>query len=181
MPVDTRLTYDDYCLLPSDGKRYEVIEGDLYVSPSPGRQHQLVLANLAYYLMGFVKAHSIGTVYFAPFDVVFSQHDVVEPDLLYVSRDRLSVITGKNIQGAPDLAVEVLSESTARLDRTTKLKLYSRFGVQEYWIIDPEDPSVEIYRRNEAGLDPAGALQKTDVLTSPLFPGFSLPVQKLVE
>ena len=181
MPVDTRLTYDDYCLLPSDGKRYEIIEGELYVSPSPGRRHQRIIINLILHLGGFVKNHSLGDAYVAPFDVVFSQHDVVEPDVIYVSNAHLSLITEKNIQGAPDLAVEVLSDSTARLDRTTKLKLYSRFGVQEYWIVDPEGPSVEIYRRMEAGLDLAGTLQNMDSLTSPLFPGFSLPVRSLVE
>ena len=125
MLIDTRLNYEDYCLLPNNGKRYEIIDGELYVTPSPLARHQIVLANLLYYLIDFVKKQDLGTVYPAAFDVVFSAYDVVEPDILYVSKARASVVTEKNIQGAPDLVVEVLSESTAQIDRTTKLKLYA--------------------------------------------------------
>lgn len=181
MPIDTRLTYEDYCLLPNDGKRYEIIDGELYVTPSPRRSHQRVVTNLVYYLLEFVKTHALGEVYVAPFDVVFSRYDVVEPDILYVSSARRSVITEKNVQGAPDLAVEVLSESTADIDRTMKLKLYARFGVQEYWIIDPEECSAKVYRRSQEGLELAATLQANDSLTSPLFPSFSLPLRKLTE
>ncbi len=181
MPIDIRLTYEDYCLLPNDGKRYEIIDGELFVTPSPLRRHQLVLANLLYYLTDFVKKHDLGTVYPAPFDVVFSQFDVVEPDILYVSKARTSVVTEKNVQGAPDLVVEVLSESTAKIDRTTKLKLYARYGVAEYWVIDPVVYSVEIYRLLPGGYDLAAQLDSTQSLISPLFPGFALPLTRLGE
>lgn len=181
MPVDIRLTYEDYCLLPNDGKRYEIIDGELLVTPSPRRPHQKVAGNLFYYLTDFVKNHKLGEVYVAPFDVVFSRHDVVEPDILFVSNARAAVLTDKNVQGAPDLAVEVLSESTAEIDRTTKLKLYARFGVEEYWIVDPEGPAVEIYRRQETGLEFVSGLRPKDSLSSPLFPDFSLPLTKLLE
>ena len=181
MPIDTRLTYEDYCLLPNDGKRYEIIDGELLVTPSPRRAHQKVVGNLFYYLTDFAKENQLGEVYVAPFDVVFSRYDVVEPDILYVSSARRSVITEKNVQGAPDLAVEVLSESTADIDRNTKLKLYARFGVKEYWIIDPEECSAEVYRRSEEGLELAATLQADDSLTSPLFPIFSVPLRKLTE
>lgn len=181
MPVDVRLTYEDYCLLPDDGKRYEIIDGELFMSPSPGTPHQLVLGNLLYYLTDFVKRHDLGRVFVAPFDVVFSRHDVVEPDILYISDQRSSVLTEKNVQGAPDLVVEVRSESTADIDRGAKLKLYARFGVTEYWIVDPEGPTVEIYRRQEAGFELAGRLDPKDALASPLFPGFSLPLVHLLE
>ena len=181
MPIDVRLTYEDYCLLPNDGKRYEIIDGELLVTPSPRRAHQKVVGNLFYYLTKCAKENELGEAYVAPFDVVFSRYDVVEPDILYVSSARRSVITEKNVQGAPDLAVEVLSESTAEIDRTTKLKLYARFGVQEYWIIDPEQCSAEVYRRSREGFELAARLQATDSLTSPLFPDFSLPLRKLTE
>ena len=181
MPVETRLTYEDYCLLPNDGKRYEIIDGELFVTPSPFRPHQHVVTNLTYYLVGFVKKAGLGTVYAAPFDVVFSQHSVVEPDILYVSKGRAEVLTERNVQGAPDLVVEVLSPGRVRADRTFKLKLYARYGVQEYWIIDPEGPSAEIYRRRKEGLDLAAKLSARDSLSSPLFPGFSLVLQRLVE
>ena len=181
MPVDTRLTYEDYCLLPNDGKRYEIIDGELFVSPSPARAHQTFVTNLVYYLVQFVKSRALGTIYVAPFDVVFSQFDVVEPDLLYVSKERSGIITAKNVQGVPDLVVEVLSESTAQIDRTTKLKLYARFGVQEYWIIDPVAITAEIYRNSTEGLDLVHRLTRADSISSPLFSGLTLPLEQLAE
>ncbi len=181
MPVDIRLTYDDYCLLPNDGKRYEIIDGELFVTPSPRRSHQKVVGNLYYYLTHYIKTQQLGEVYVAPFDVVFSRFDVVEPDILYISAARASVLTDKNVQGAPDLVVEVLSETTAEVDRTTKLKLYARFGVQEYWIIDPEGPSAEVYGRKGRLFELITKLGADGNLASPLFPGFSLPVRKLLE
>lgn len=181
MPVDIRLTYEDYCLLPNDGKRYEIIDGELFVTPSPNFLHQIVVTRLIFYLSAYLVEHPLGQVIVSPFDVVFSQFDVVEPDILYVSHARSSVLTKKNVQGSPDLLVEVLSPSTAKIDRTTKLKLYARFGVEEYWIIDPESPSAEIYRRAKATLDLTAKLDAKDSLTSPLFPGFSLALPKLVE
>ena len=181
MPVDTRLTYDDFCLLPDDGKRREIIEGELFVTPSPLTPHQRASARLTIRLGHFVESHKLGEVFAAPFDVVFSDIDVVEPDLLYISNARAHVLTGKNVQGAPDLVVEILSESTARVDRSLKLKLYDKFGVQEYWIIDTDGPSAEIYRRGQAGLDLAARLSAADALTSPMFPGFSVPLRELTK
>jgi Uma2 family endonuclease len=181
MPVDIRLTYDDYCLLPNDGKRYEIIEGELFVTPAPNFLHQIIVTRLTRYLSAFVEDNQLGLVFVSPFDVVFSQFDVVEPDLLYVSKARSSVLTDKNVQGSPDLVIEVLSPSTSKIDRTTKLKLYARFGVEEYWIIDPEGPAAEIYRREKQSLELAAKLDAKDPLTSPLFPGFSLPLLRLVE
>jgi Uma2 family endonuclease len=181
MPVDIRLTYEDYCRLPNDGKRYEIIDGELFVAPSPFRTHQRAVTRLTSYLSAFVEENNLGEVFVAPFDVVFSRFDVVEPDVLYVSKDRLSVLTEKNVQGAPDLVVEVLSSSTADTDKTIKLKLYARYGVREYWIIDPEGPCAEIYRRQKKGFVLLRTLAASDSLTSPLFPGFSLPLKTLVE
>jgi Uma2 family endonuclease len=181
MPVDTRLTYDDFCLLPDDGKRREIIEGELLVTPSPQTPHQRAVGRLFIRLGFFVESHKSGEVFVGPFDVVFSEFDVVEPDILYISRAHAGILTNKNVQGAPDLVVEVLSENTSRVDRSVKLKLYGKFGVQEYWIIDPEGPSAEIYRRGEEGLTLVARLSAEDALTSPLFPGFSLPLRKLTE
>lgn len=175
MPVDTRLTYDDYCLLPDDGKRREIIEGELFVTPSPETAHQRAIGRLAVRLWQSIESQKSGEIFFAPFDVVFSEFDVVEPDLLFISNARAGVLTRKNVQGAPDLVVEVLSESTARVDRTVKLKLYGKFRVEEYWLIDPEGPSAEIYRRGEEGLELVAKLAAEDALASPIFPGFSMP------
>lgn len=165
MPVGTRLTYEDDCLLPNDGKRYEIIEGELFVTPSPQSLHQRAVTRLTRHLSGFVEENHLGEVFVAPFDVVFSRYDIIEPD----------------IQGAPDLLVEVLSPATADVDRTFKLKLYARFAVQEYWILDPAGPSAEIYRRDKPGLELAAKIGPGDSLASPLFPGFGLPLKKLVE
>lgn len=181
MPVDTRLTYEDYCLLPNDGKRYEIIDGELFVSPAPSLAHQRIITNLVYYLVDFVKKNRLGEVFAAPCDVVFSRFDVVEPDLLYVSKARAKILTAANVQGSPDLVVEVLSESTEKMDRTIKLKLYARFGVREYWMIDPAACSAEIYRAADGGLELARELTAQDNLDSPLFPGFALALKKLTE
>jgi len=181
MPVDTRLTYEDYCLLPDDGKRYEIIDGELYVTPSPVSAHQRVVTNLTYYLVEFTKRLGQGQVFVAPFDVVFSHYDVVEPDLIYISTERASVLTEKNVQGAPDLVVEVLSESTEGRDRTTKLKLYARYGVREYWMIDPATRTAEIYRTVPQGLELASTFGAARELTSPLLPGLRLTLAKVFE
>jgi len=181
MPIDIRLNYEDYCLLPNNGKRYEIIEGELFVTPSPLWRHQTVLANLLYYLTEFVKKHDLGEVRPAPLDVVLSPHDVVEPDILYISKARASVVTEKNIQGAPDLVVEILSESTAQIDRTTKLKLYARYGVGEYWVIDPLACSAEIYRLVPGGYELVAQLDSSQTLISPLFAGFTLSLSRLAE
>jgi Uma2 family endonuclease len=179
MPVDTRLTYDDYCRLPDNGRRYEIIDGELFVTPSPRRAHQKVVTQLSRVLGNFVEAGDCGEVYVAPFDVVFSLFDVVEPDILYVSKKRASVVTEENVQGAPDLVVEVLSASTAEIDRTTKLKLYARYGVQEYWLIDPERCTAEIYRREPQGFERVASLEASGSLTTPLLPGFSVTLREL--
>jgi Uma2 family endonuclease len=181
MPVDTRLTYDDFCLLPEDGKRREIIQGELFVTPAPRLLHQKIVTRLASALLTFAERKGLGQVFGAPVDIVFSDFDVVEPDIVYISKSRASVMTEKNVQGAPDLAVEVLSETTERIDRTTKLKLYGKFGVEEYWIIDPHGPAAEIYRRGQEGLALVAKLTAADALTSPLFPGFSLPLTRLTE
>jgi len=181
MPVDIRLNYDDLCLLPNDGKRYEIIDGELFVTPAPNFAHQRMVTRLTRHLSAFVEDNGLGEIFVSPFDVVFSEFDVVEPDILYISKARYSVVTEKNVQGAPDLVIEVLSQSTARIDRTTKLKLYARYGVKEYWIIDPNPPSAEIYRREKDSLELAVILAPGDPLTSLHLPGFSLPLRKLVE
>jgi Uma2 family endonuclease len=181
MPVDTRLTYDDFCLLPNDGKRYEIIEGKLFVTPATMSAHQRVVTRLTAALATFVDTQRLGEAFVSPFEVVLSFYDVVEPDIVFISKGRASRLTPKNLQGAPDLVIEVLSESTSRTDRTTKLKLYARYGVDEYWIIDPEEPRAEIYRRQKQGLELVAEVNREGLLTSPRLPGFSIPLAPLVE
>ena len=123
----------------------------------------------------------VGTLFFAPLDVVFSDESVVEPDLLYISNERASRVTRKNIQGAPDLVVEVLSESTRRADEVRKRKLLERYDVLEYWIVDPELDSVKVFRRAGSGLERTAELsvEHDDTLATPLLPGLELPLARL--
>src|SRR5215211_4432177 len=123
-----KLTYDDFVHFPDDGKRHELIDGEHYVTPSPNRRHQQIVGELFGLMWSHLKRHPTGEVYVAPFDVVFSDFDVVEPDILFVSSERARVLTGKNVQAAPDLVVEVGSPATRRRDEKTKLQLYERFG-----------------------------------------------------
>lgn len=131
------VTYEDYVALPDDGNRYEVIEGELCLVPAPNLRHQVILLNIAVALRNFLHGRGLGSVYIAPFDVVLSNINVVQPDVLYVSNNRLNILTKAGATGAPDLAIEVLSGSTKRRDAVTKLRLYENFGVDEYWIVDP--------------------------------------------
>ena len=141
--TELKFTYRDYLLLP-EGDRRELIEGDFHVVPGPSFRHQTVSANIGEILRGFVRKEKLGTVLWAPFEVVLSPESVVQPDILFVSNERREIITEDNVAGAPDLVVEILSPSTAERDRELKLTLYTRYGVREYWIVDPEDSTVQV-------------------------------------
>ena len=146
MSVATRpLTYDDLLETPDDGNRYEIIGGELIVSPSPTPKHQLALRNLFLLVHEHSRKDDAGEVFFAPLDVRFHPHDIVEPDLLFIRKERLHLIEEKLIEGAPDLVVEVLSPSSRRRDQVRKMALYARSGVEEYWIADPENNDLLIY------------------------------------
>ena len=139
-----KLTYADYEKIPADGFRHEIIEGEEFMTPAPTPEHQAVVFNLTLLLGNHVKSGKTGRIFQAPTDVLFSKHDIVEPDLVFVSESRASMIGPKNIRGAPDLVIEILSPSTAAVDRGEKLALYERSGVREYWIVDPVEKAVEI-------------------------------------
>lgn len=177
-----KLTYDDFVLFPDDGKRHELIDGEHYVTPSPNRKHQKVSGNLHLLIASWLEEHPIGQIYYAPFDVVFSQFDVVEPDLLYMSNERASaVLTQANVQGAPEIVIEIGSPGTRKRDETIKRRLYERTGVAEYWIVDPEIDVVRVYRRGAEDFDRPVELtsESGDVLTTPLLPGLDLPLARI--
>ena len=177
-----KLTYDDFVLFPDDGKRHELIDGEHYVTPSPNRKHQKVLGNLHLLIGNWLEQHPIGQVYFAPFDVIFSMFDVVEPDLLYMSNERAArVLTDANVKGAPELVVEIGSEGTRGRDETLKRRLYERAGVSEYWVVDPEIDVVRVYRRGTDGFKRPIELtaEDNDVLTTQLLPGLPLPLARV--
>jgi Uma2 family endonuclease len=179
-----KLTYDDFVLFPDDGKRHELIDGEHYVTPSPNNKHQTITWNLTVLIGGYLRQHPIGRAFAAPFDVVFSEFDVVEPDLLFISSARQhEILTVQHVRGAPDLVVEVGSPGTRRRDETIKRRLYERFGVSEYWVIDPELDAIHVYRRSADGYTRAAelTLEQQDALTTPLLPGLELLLEQIFE
>ena len=168
----TRLTYQDYANTPDD-ERWELIGGELIMAPAPNMFHQTVDMRLGSLLHVFVDDRNLGRVYPAPTDVVLSDVNVVQPDLLFVSNERAFIITSANIQGAPDLVVEILSPSTASRDWTVKLDLYARHGVKEYWLVDPDAQRIWVMLLGADGFDEVGSYGMGDVLTSPTQQGFS--------
>jgi Uma2 family endonuclease len=179
-----KLTYDDFLLFPDDGKRHELIDGEHYVTPSPNRKHQAIIVNLTGMLWQYLQERSIGRIFAAPFDVVFSEFDVVEPDLLYVSNARQEqILTSQHVRGAPDLVIEIESPSTRKRDETIKRRLYERFGVSEYWVIDPELDLIKVYGQSEEQYTRLAelTLERNDTLTTPLLPGLEMPLAKIFE
>jgi Uma2 family endonuclease len=169
---------DDLAQMPDDGKRYEILEGDLAVSPAPNRKHQRIVLNCADFLRT-LELHHYGEVYTAPFDVVFDRYNVVEPDVLFVCQDRLDIVTDANVQGPPDIVVEVLSPSTRDRDLGVKVHLYARFGVREYWVMDPDDNALTVFSLTDDGFRQHGPYLVGDDWISPLFPDHPLAVAAL--
>ena len=178
-----KLTFKDYLLMPEDGKRHELIGGEHFVTPAPTWKHQFAVSNLLRILGAFAYDHGLGRMLVSPLDVVLSDEDVVQPDLLFVARGREGVFGDRAAHAAPDLAIEVLSPSTRRKDLVLKRLLYERTGVVEYWIVDPQRDAVQIYRATPGGLRRVADLsaQAGDSLESALFPGLSVPLTKLFE
>ena len=180
---DVRLTYDDFLLFPDDGKRHELIDGVHYVTPSPNLTHQELVGRLYLAIGNFLvgRCH-LGRVFLAPFDVVLSYYDVVEPDLLFVAGDQQDILTEANVQGPPALVIEILSPGTRRRDEGVKRHLFEQKGVREYWIVDPKGRRVTVFRRRTDGSFPrlteleAG---QAAVLDTPLLPGFGLSIDEL--
>jgi Uma2 family endonuclease len=173
-----KLTYQDFEKIPEDDLRHEILDGVHIVSPSPATAHQRVSLNLTLALAGFVRAHQLGEVFQAPYDIVLSNHDIVVPDLVFVSASRAAIITEKNAQGAPDLVVEILSPSSRRRDLGKKLVRYEILGVAEYWVVDPKAETILVYRQGGEAFAPPLHLsaEAGDRLTTPLLPGFDLPL-----
>ena len=173
----TKMTYGQYCLLPEDGNQYELFDGELVMTPSPTRRHQEIVGKLYRRLAEFVDDRSLGEVYIAPLDTIFDQYNVLQANILFVSKERLAEVGRERIEGAPDLVVEVLSPSTFHKDLRRKMRVYSQFGVREYWIVDPEVRSVELYTRAGEGLQLAQRFSTQETFECRLFPGFRFPVE----
>jgi Uma2 family endonuclease len=175
MITGLKYTHADLLQFPDDGKRREIIDGELYVTPSPVSYHQKILLNLTMAFGNFLQTQPLGELRFAPLDVILSEHDIVEPDLLLVLNENLDILQDW-VQGAPNLVIEILSPSTEARDRSIKLKAYARYGVGEYWIVDPNAQVIEVYRRTADGFPLAMTFAKGMKVESPLLPGFSLSV-----
>jgi Uma2 family endonuclease len=180
MSVSTplRYTYDDYARLPDD-RRYEVIDGELYLTPAPTPYHQIVSRRIERLLEDHVEKAKLGIVIHAPCDVVLSQFDVLQPDIFFISTGRMAVIGEKYISDAPDLVVEVLSPGTRKRDRFIKSKRYARFGVREMWIADPQKKTIEVFVNAEEGFRRDALYAGDDVLRSPLLPGLEVQLSRV--
>ena len=176
------LTIADWEAMPhGDGNRYEIIEGELFVSCSPGLTHQGVLTNLSGLIWTFLKTNPIGTV--APgAGVILSNYSGVIPDLIFFSHDvRDSLVKNDHVHGPPSLVVEILSpgSSNIRRDRVSKLQLYAKHGVPEYWIIDLKNRAIERYVNQESSLILQETLREDETLTTPALPGFSCRISEI--
>lgn len=173
--VDPRFTYSDLQTTPDDGKRYEILEGDMLVSPSPKPRHQEVVTKLVLFL-GALQRSGSGKVYAAPLDVYIDEHTVLEPDVLFVKSDRLGIVLDRYVAGPPDLVIEVLSESSRDADFGRKLRTYARFGVPEYWVADPDERTAQVFRLKD-GTYGVPVLLKED--TTLVYRDARIPVREL--
>lgn len=164
--------------MPNDSKRREIVEGELFVTPSPNLSHQRISRRLELALAQYLENHPIGEIFDAPLDVILSDFDVLEPDLLLVLNQHRSVLQDW-VRGAPDLVIEILSPTTVANDRGPKLKAYARYGVHEYWIVDPDARAIEVYRLGRDGYELSKIFHERETLTSFLLPGFGLPIAVL--
>ena len=167
---------------PDDGKRHELIDGEHYVTLSPNTRHQRLVGSLYWLIRSYLETHQIGEVFLAPFDVVFSNFDIVEPDLLSLSKTRAAeVLTEKHVKGTPELVVEIGSPGTRKRDETIKRRLYERSGVAEYWVVYPDLDRVKVYRLSGDRFDRAIELKSEsgDLLTTPLLPGLEIPLARI--
>jgi Uma2 family endonuclease len=174
-PDEFLLTVDDLACLPDDGYRYEVIEGEIYMACAPDLVHQFISGKAFSAFDRYLENNPIGVIIATP-GVIFDEYNGVIPDLVFLLRERIGEIaSGKRIEGAPDLIIEIISPGSTNIkrDRVVKRKLYGRFGVKEYWIINGFAREVEIYRPHGRGLRLAAVLRGEDLITTPLLPGFS--------
>jgi Uma2 family endonuclease len=176
-----RFTYEDYLLIPEDGKRHELIDGAEHAAPAPSTRHQRIVGRLFFHLTTYLQNADAGEVFVALIDVILSDYDVVQPDVLFMAKAHADRGGEHGITGAPDLIVEVLSEGNRRHDEVRKRKLYERFGVGEYWVVDPELETVKVYRMTERGYVRVAewSRENGDALTTPLLAGFTLSLDAL--
>ncbi len=181
-PAQGQWRYEDYLHLPDDGRRYEIIEGVLYVANAPSTEHQYTAFKIAFQLELFVQQKGLGTIFTALYEVHLSENSrPVQPDVLFIRSERMGLLSKQAFEGAPDLIVEVISPSSIRLDRTIKFDAYERYGVAEYWLVDPKARLVEVYTwaRGEYAL--FGQYTGEDVVASKLLEGLQIKASLLFQ
>ena len=176
----TKFTYTDYAKTP-EGERYELLDGELIMAAAPNMAHQSTQSNLGGEFYVLVRDTDLGWVYFSPTDVYLSDTDVVQPDLIFVSKARSHIRTGKNIRGAPDLLVEILSPSTSAKDWGYKRDLYAKHGVKEYWLVDPYAKQVMVMLLKDGRYEIVGVYREDDTLRSPTLEGFELDLGRVFD
>ena len=173
------LTYKDYEALPADGRRYELHDGELSVTPAPSPRHQEISGNLNEILRGHVKTRGLGKVFYSPIDCILSDITVVQPDLVYLDPSRLALLSNRGIEGPPTLVVEILSPSTTEIDRSTKRQVYARHGVPYYWIVDPEVRVVEAYVLSEGAYQLSARVAGSEPVSLPPFSALAFVLASL--
>jgi Uma2 family endonuclease len=176
---EERWTYARYLRETAAGEYFTIIAGEKIVSPSPTDFHQVVFGNLHLLLGPWVRSSGIGKIRIAPYDVILDEEVVVQPDLVIVLNEHLTRITPKNLRGAPDLVIEIVSPGSTRLDRVKKREVYAQYGILEYWIVSPGERTVEILRLRDGQYEQAGLYEEGDALQSPLLTGFTCPVKDI--
>ena len=178
-PVPGSMTADAYLALPDDGRRYELLDGSLEEMTAPTLKHQRVIGRLHVLMVHALQDARVGEVLLAPFDVVLDERTVLQPDLVFVRRENAGVLTPRNARGAPDVVVDVLSDSTRRKDVVRKARLYARAGVPWYWVVDPDVDRIEFLRRDGEGYALAGRADAPAVAEPPDFPGVRIDLAAL--
>lgn len=175
-----KYTIEDYMKTPDD-IRYELIEGELLMTPSPITKHQRAVGKFYIKLDNYVTIHGLGEVFVCPYDVVLDNENVFEPDVIFVSNENSSIITEANIKGAPDFVIEVLSPSTAQRDILKKKRIYAEYGVKEYWIADPQEKRVELYilHKKQFDLKKSYAQYDVDAIESVILQGLRIPLKEV--
>ncbi len=172
-------TYEEYYRL-DDEKRYEILSGELIEMPSPSSEHQIISAKIFTKLNNYIETNGLGIVLYSPLDIVFDEKNIFQPDIVFISRENKQIIQERGIFGPPDLIVEVLSKSTEKRDRGIKSKAYAKFGVKEYWLVDPGKRSMEVFVLEKSEFTLYCSVHNDDPLKSRVFPDFSVRFSELI-
>jgi len=176
---EEKFTYQDYIHFPDNGKRYQIINGEVYMSPAPVPYHQRIIIKLSKILDEFVAKHNLGIVFIAPCDILLSDEDIVQPDIFFISNENLNIIKEKYIEGVPDLTIEITSTYTKKLDKLLKKRLYETYQVKEYWVVDVEKKTLQRFAHRGRSYEEIGSYKVGDIVESNLIKGLSFNLKEI--